>query len=193
MNGPCEESKLSEKTMRKLKADHYSLLISLKLTHMELERVRREMKKMCSERQFVRSEQERENRRKRQGREFGELTKRRWYDIGVQQCFHGFARVLYDRGMNYAKLETLELCFNWEEVARKKNNSDEMVGKERVASVFEIAQSEMVPRGPIQLGTDMRGYTPLTEKRNDGPLKYVVEMEMRGEKRGSKRSTGRTE
>lgn len=47
-----------------------------------------------------------------EGRErgLGEGTKRRRYDICVQECLYGFARVVYDWMSQYAKLEISKLC-----------------------------------------------------------------------------------
>lgn len=42
----------------------------------------------------------------------GEVKKRHRYEICVHECFHGFARVVYDRVLAYAMLETSELCYS---------------------------------------------------------------------------------
>lgn len=47
----------------------------------------------------------------RQSRAPGELTNHRRYEICAQECLYGFVRVVYDRILKYAKLETSELCF----------------------------------------------------------------------------------
>lgn len=51
-----------------------------------------------------------------QGRGPGEVTKRRPYEIRLQECFYGIARVVYARVLGCGKLETSELCFDWERV-----------------------------------------------------------------------------
>lgn len=49
----------------------------------------------------------------RQERGPGQVQKRRGTEICVQQYFHGFAWVVYDRVMEYARLENLSCVLKW--------------------------------------------------------------------------------
>lgn len=71
---------------------------------------------------------------------------RRWrYDITVEDCFYGFARLVYDQVLEYEKLETLELSSDWESKARGWMNWLETVGESADGSVFVVEKKEMDP------------------------------------------------
>lgn len=94
----------------RMKEENYSVMVSLKLTQLELERAMEEMMK-----QNVLIESLREAAKGRiSGEErlqMGSRLRRR-YTIGVQECFYGFSRSVYDRILYFAKLEAFELCFD---------------------------------------------------------------------------------
>lgn len=169
-------------------------MVSLKLTQKELERRRGEIKEedvvieSLWEAAMIRTVAKQGKRRGA-----GEVTKRQRYDIGVQECFYGFARAVRDRVLDCAKLEEFEFCFDWENVARSRKNRGGMVGKRKDGSLYLVGQNEMVPRCPFQLATQIKWYTSSEEDGIDGLLRHVVEMELRGERWKSIRSAGKTE
>lgn len=57
-----------------------------------------------------------------QKRRRGEMSKRQWYEICEQKCIYGFARVFYDRALEYEKPETSEKLFDLESVALSREN-----------------------------------------------------------------------
>lgn len=76
------------------------------------------MKEKLKESYFpTKSSREGGEARKRGGQgqktEPGEVTERPRYEIYAQECFYGFARVVYDWVLDYAKLGISQLCFDW--------------------------------------------------------------------------------
>lgn len=48
------------------------------------------------------------------------MAERRRCKNCVRDCFYGLGRVVYDQVLECAKLETSELCSEWNSVAQKK-------------------------------------------------------------------------
>lgn len=105
----------------------------------------------------------------------GEGTKRRSTRFVCQESTKGFPRALYDRILKSSKLETSELCPDWESVARSQNNRSETIEENGEESVFVAAEKEMVPRCLLQLSSEKRPCTPVTVQGCDEFLKYVEE------------------
>lgn len=108
----------------------------------------------------------------------GKVTTRLRYEICVQKCIYGCAWAVYDQVVQYAKLETSELCYDWKSVAQGRRNRIEIVGGNGGRSVVGVGRKQMFPRRPLQLASDMRPYTQSTEPESDEFSKYVVETEL---------------
>lgn len=106
------------KKLKKVKKDHYNLIRSLQLTQMELERVRGGWKEKNVLIESFREAAKTRNPGGGKQRKPRKVTRCRRYEICGQECLYGFAQVLYDRVLDYAKWETSELCFAWESVTR---------------------------------------------------------------------------
>lgn len=104
-----------------------------------------------------------------------EVVERKRYEICVRKCFYDFSRVVYDRGLENANLETPGPCFEWEGVTRSWKSFNETVGKEEKTCMFAIGEKNRVPRCPLQLASKIKPYTPATDYGTDELLKYVVE------------------
>lgn len=79
--------------LKKVMENHYSFMASLQLTQKILNQVWRNFKE-----KGVLTEVETKKRGgMRQERVPGEATNRQQYDVCVQNCFHSFARVVYDQ------------------------------------------------------------------------------------------------
>lgn len=180
--------------LKKMKEDYYSLMQSLKLSQKEVERLVGKLKEQDI---LIDSLREAGKATKCRGRERDEekggVRKRRKYDIEVQERFYGFARFVYDRILDYAKLEASELCFDWESVARSWKNRSEEVGEVREGSAFVVGDKEMVPRSPVEVASELSLYTPSTKGGCEELLRYVAEKEIMGERWDSIRRGGKME
>lgn len=80
---------------------------------------------------------------------------RRRYEICLEECFYGFTRVVYNLVLDYAIMETFELCSGWENVARRWDNRSETVGdigeESAEGSMFLVEEKDIVPRRPLRL------------------------------------------
>lgn len=94
----------------------------------------------------------------------GRVTEGQRYDICVQKCLQGFARVVYDSVEESAKLEASELCFDWASVSRIWKNQSEIVGKTEEGSAFVLREKKMVPQCFLRMASELRTYKPSTER-----------------------------
>lgn len=140
-----------------MKKDHGSLRIRLQLAQKKLERVKGELKEKGAR---IESLREAAQTRKRggggQSREPEEVPKRRRYETCVQECLDGLARVVYNEVLEYALLETAELCFNWESLAPSWKNRIGSARERKKGSAFLAGGKEMVRRYPLQLASKKR-------------------------------------
>lgn len=107
------------------------------------------------------------------------------------RMIYGFARVVSDWVLSYAKLETSELCFDSESMTRSRRNRSGIVGKSGEGSMFVVAEKKMLPGCPLQLAPEMRQCMPSTEKGTVKFLKYTVEREILETGWKSMRSAGK--
>lgn len=116
--------------LKMMKKHHYSSMVFLRLMQKELGRMRGELKEKNFLIESLRgAAEERKQGGEEQERRPGEVIERRRYVICVQECSHGFARVAYNRVLEYGKLEMSELWFDWESVARSLKNRSEIAGR----------------------------------------------------------------
>lgn len=103
------------------------------------------------------------------------MTKHRKYEIFVQVCFNDSASVLNDWVLEFAKLETFELCFEKASAARSVKTQSETKYKSKERILFVLEEKKMTPRRFLQLTSEMRLYTPSTEQRSSECSKYVAD------------------
>lgn len=103
----------------KMMEDRSSKRISLQVTQKELDLVNGELREHDvlteSLREAARAEKRGEAGSRKMPRE---MTKSRELDVCVREWFYGFARAVYDRILEYAKLETSEPFFEWKSMAQ---------------------------------------------------------------------------
>lgn len=105
------------------------------------------------------------------------MKERQWYETGVQECFHGFALVAYYWILEYAKLDTSELCCGLVSVARGWKSRGDILGRGRQESFLVVGEKDRVPRCLSDLVSDIRPYMQSTNQGTDKILKYAVETE----------------
>lgn len=114
-----ERLNLVSPELKKMEEDPQSLMISCQLTQKKVKRVRGEL---TEKNVLIESLPEAAKVKKRGGgsqeRRPGDVTKGRWYKVCLQECFPGFVRAVYDRVLDFARLETSGLCDDWASVAQ---------------------------------------------------------------------------
>lgn len=114
-NGGREETSFSKRVAEE--ADGGSLLLDGKLA-VHGEGAEAEYGRVKTKNVLIESSWEAAKARERSGREQRrepkEVTNRRRLKNWVQECYYGFARVTYDQILEYVRMETSELCLEWE-------------------------------------------------------------------------------
>lgn len=105
------------------------------------------------------------------------MMKSRCYEICERECFCGFAGVFCDLVLEYAKLDTSELCLEWEGVARSWRDRSEIVAEKAERNV-SVVERTGAPGYFLQLTLGMRPYTPSTEEGTDECSKFLMEREV---------------
>lgn len=78
----------------------------------------------------------------------------------MQERFYEFARLFYDRILNFEKWEASELCFDWKIVTWSWKNRSKEVGEIGERSMFVVGGKEMVPRCSVEVALELSMYTP---------------------------------
>lgn len=101
---------LVEGKLKKEKKNYHRVLISTRLTQKKMERVGAQCKRKNVLNESLR-ETANEKKRGKEGqrRERGKAARRWRYETCVQKCSYGFARVVYGRVLEYARLKTFQL------------------------------------------------------------------------------------
>lgn len=95
-----------------MKENCYRLTVRLQLTQKELDRLSGELEEKDVLIESLRKAAKAGTPVKGgQGRGLEEMENRRRYEIFVQECFYGFALVLYGRVLEILTVETSEQCF----------------------------------------------------------------------------------
>lgn len=132
-----------KEVLERMKKDQYSLKKSLQLTPSELIWVKRDLgEKDVLTRSLTEAAKAKKHGRERQSRKQEKATKRRLYDFCVRNCFYDFVRVVHDRVLKYAELDTSELCFELERMAQSLKHRSKTGEKSGEGSVFEVAKKK---------------------------------------------------
>lgn len=114
----------------------------------------------------------------------------RWYQetsrvrSWCERVLHCFAWAVYDRVVDYIRLETSELCFDLEVVLRSWKSQGHVVCRMKDGRPVVLSRSQIVLRLAFQPAMAVRWYTPSTKKKSDSSWKCMVHITIKKEKIG---------